>query len=63
MDVTQVVRVLEIANNDLPTVEYRYERSKRELDSIEAEKQNSARILQEISDQISIYVKYAKNKD
>ena len=33
MDTPSVIRVLEIANNDLPTVEYRYERSKRELDS------------------------------
>ena len=30
MGVKQVVRLLEIANNDLPTVEYRYERLKRE---------------------------------
>ena len=62
MGVKQVVRVLEIANNDLPTVEYRYERSKRELDSIEAEKQNSARILQEISDQISYLRKICKEQ-
>jgi hypothetical protein len=34
-------------------VEHRYERSKRDLDSIEANKRNSARILQEISDQIA----------
>jgi hypothetical protein len=53
MGVEQVVRLLEIANNDLPVVEHRYERSKRELDSIEAEKQNSARLIQELTDQIS----------
>jgi DNA-binding CsgD family transcriptional regulator len=53
MGVKQVVRVLEIANNDLPLVEHKYERSKGDLDSIEAEIQNSARILQEISDQIA----------
>ena len=34
-------------------MEHRYERSKRDLDSIEAEKQNSARLLQELSDQIA----------
>jgi hypothetical protein len=50
--VEQVVNLLKIANNDLPVVKHRYERSKRDLDSIEAEKHNSARILQEISDQI-----------
>jgi hypothetical protein len=53
MGVEQVVKVLEIANNDLPVVEHRYERSKRDLDSIEAEKHNSARILQGLSDQIA----------
>jgi hypothetical protein len=53
MGVEQVVRLLEIANNDLPVVEHRYERSKRDLDSIEADKHNSARILQELSDQIA----------
>src|SRR5205823_9005503 len=35
MGVEQVIRLLEIANNDLPVVQYRYERSKRDLDSIE----------------------------
>jgi hypothetical protein len=53
MDVQNVTRLLEIANNDLLVVEHRYERSKRDLDSIEAEKRNSARILQELSDQIA----------
>jgi hypothetical protein len=57
MGVKQVVRLLEIANNDLPVVEHRYERSKRDLDSIEADKHNSARILQEISDQIATMCK------
>jgi hypothetical protein len=36
MDVQHVIRLLEIANNDLPAVEYRYERSKREVDDLEA---------------------------
>ena len=53
MGVEQVVNLLKIANNDLPVVEHRYERSKRDLDSIEAEKGNSARLLQELSDQIA----------
>ena len=48
-----VIRVLEIANNDLPLVEHKYERLKREVDDIEANKHNSARILQELSDQIA----------
>ena len=37
MGVEQVVKLLEIANNDLPTVEHKYERLKREVDDIEAE--------------------------
>jgi hypothetical protein len=53
MGVEQVVRLLEIANNDLPVVEHRYERLKREIDEIEAEKHNSARILQDLSDQMT----------
>jgi hypothetical protein len=53
MDVEQVVKLLEIANNDLPLVEHKCERLKREVDDIEADKHNSARILQEISDQIA----------
>jgi hypothetical protein len=52
MDTPSVIRVLEIANNDLPSVELRYEKRKRELDSIEAEKRNSIRIFQKINDQI-----------
>ena len=53
MGVEQVVNLLKIANNDLPLVEHKCERLKREADDIEADKHNSARILQEISDQIA----------
>jgi hypothetical protein len=53
MDVQHVIRLLEIANNDLPLVGHKCERLKREADEIEANKQNSARILQELSDQIA----------
>ena len=53
MDTPSVIRVLEIANNDLPLVEHKCERLEREADEIEADKHNSARILQEISDQIA----------
>ena len=52
-DAPSVIRFLEIANNDLQSVEYRYERLKREADALEAEKRNSARIFQELSDQIA----------
>jgi hypothetical protein len=53
MGVAQVVNLLKIANNDLPLVEHKYERLKREVDDLEANKHNSARILQDLSDQIA----------
>jgi DNA-binding Lrp family transcriptional regulator len=60
--VEQVVKLLGIANNDLPLVEHKYERLKREVDDIEADKHNSARILQEISDQITYLRKICKEQ-
>ena len=57
MDTPSVIRVLEIANNDLPLVEHKYERLKREVDDLEAEKRNSARIFQELTDKISTMLK------
>jgi hypothetical protein len=62
MDTPSVIRLLEIANNDLPIVEHKYERLKREVDDLEANKHNSARILQEISDQISYLRKICKEQ-
>ena len=53
MDAPSVIRVLEIANNDLPLVEHKCERLKREADDLEAEKRNSARIFQELTDKIA----------
>ena len=48
-----MINFLKIANNDLQLVEYRCERLKREAYALEAEKRNSARIFQELTDQIS----------
>ena len=62
MGVEQVVNLLKIANNDLPLVEHKYERLKREVDDLEANKHNSARILQEISDQITYLRKICKEQ-
>jgi hypothetical protein len=62
MGVEQVVNLLKIANNDLPLVEHKCERLKREVDEIEADKHNSARILQEISDQITYLRKICKEQ-
>ena len=52
MNVQHVNRLLAIANNHLPSVEYTYETCKREVEDIEAEKRNSIRIYQEINDKI-----------
>jgi hypothetical protein len=48
-----VVNLLTIANNDLPSVQWRYEKLKREEASIKAGNHNSAKIYQELSDHIS----------
>jgi hypothetical protein len=53
MDTPSVIRLLEIANNDLPVVEHKCERRKRDLDSLEADNRNSARLFQELTDQIA----------
>ena len=52
LHVQHVIRLLEIANNHLPSVEYTYETRKREVQDLEAKKRNSARIYQEINDKI-----------
>jgi hypothetical protein len=53
MNAQQVIRLLKIANNHLPTVEQRCEDLKREVCSLEGDKRNSTMILQELSDQVS----------
>ena len=53
MGVEQVVNLLKIANNDLPLVEHKCERLKRDLDDLEAEKRNSTRVFQEMNNQIA----------
>jgi hypothetical protein len=62
MDTPSVIRVLEIANNELPIVEHKCERLEREVVDLEANKHNSARILQEISDQITYLCKICKEQ-
>jgi transposase len=53
MNAQHVVNLLAIANNDLPSVEYRCERLKREEASLKAGNHNSARTLKELFDLIS----------
>jgi hypothetical protein len=47
-----VVRLLQFANNDLPRLEYRYQRLEQEVETLEFEKRNSGRIFQDLSDQV-----------
>jgi chromosome segregation ATPase len=53
MNAQEVIRLLTIANDDLPSVEYRCEMLKREVNSLEGSIKNSTMIVQELSDQIS----------
>jgi hypothetical protein len=50
--VPHAIRLLKIANNDQPTVEYRYGSVKREVDKLEGDIRNSTMIFQGFSDQI-----------
>lgn len=52
MNSQDIKRILEIAHRDLSSIEYRYRALQREISSLEAEKRNSARIFQDLNDQI-----------
>jgi hypothetical protein len=52
MGTKEVINLLEIANNDLPALENRYNRLKKEADDIEYRNANSNRILQNVESQI-----------
>ena len=54
MHVQHVNRLLEIANNDLPAVELRYERLKREAATLEFDRANSARDFQQLNEHITM---------
>jgi transposase len=52
MGVQQVVNLLEIANTDLPDIQCRYERIKREVNTLEFKKQQSHRTMAYFNNQI-----------
>ena len=52
MSVRHVNSLLMIANNNLPSLEHKYESLKREVNSKESEKQNLAKIIQDYNDQV-----------
>jgi hypothetical protein len=71
MNVQHVNRLLEIANNDLPAVELRYERLKREAATLEFDRANSARDFQQLNEHLimmrktrdSVRLDYEKEMD
>jgi hypothetical protein len=71
MDVQHVIRLLEIANKDLPAVELRYERLKREAATLEYDRANSVRDFQQLNEHIimmrktrdSIHLDYEKGME
>jgi hypothetical protein len=54
MGIKQVVNVLAIANNDLPDIQCRYERLKREVNTLEFNKQQSHIALSYFNNQIEM---------
>jgi hypothetical protein len=52
--VRHVVDILAIANNDLPNIQYRYERLKREVNKLEFNKQQSHKALSYFNNQIEM---------
>jgi hypothetical protein len=61
MDSERVVRLLAIANNDLPSLENRYNNLKEEVNSLEEQKRNSDRKLLELKNQITESSNYVEN--
>jgi hypothetical protein len=49
MNVAHVIRLLRIASNDIPSVEYRHQQLGKEAASLEAHNRNAARTLQQLS--------------
>jgi hypothetical protein len=54
MGIKQVVNLLEIANTDLPDIQCRYERIKREVNTLEFKKQQSHRTMAYFNNQIEM---------
>ena len=53
MNVSNVIKLLTIANNDLPALEDRYESRKRKAGELEGKIRNSTMIFQDLNNQIS----------
>lgn len=53
MNVAHVIRLLNMANTDIQSIEYLYQKLRREADSLEARNRNAAITFQQLSDCIS----------
>jgi hypothetical protein len=53
MNIGQIINLLKIANNNLPSVQHKFEQLSRDVISIEADIQNSFRTYQEVSNKIT----------
>jgi hypothetical protein len=51
MNIQHVLKLLRIANNDLPSVEHRYENLKTEVNSLEEQKRELNRIILELNNE------------
>src|SRR5207344_2871687 len=50
--IPHVIKLLQVANNDLPGFEYRFQRLEQEVETLEFEKRNSARIFQDFENRV-----------
>jgi transposase len=57
MGIKQVVNLLEMSNNDLPDIQRRYERLKREVSTLEFNKQQSHKAMADFNNQIEMKCK------
>jgi chromosome segregation ATPase len=53
MNIDNIINLLKIANNDIPSVEYRYQQLRKETASLEAHNRNAARTLLQLAKEIS----------
>jgi chromosome segregation ATPase len=61
MGVDQAVTIIKNGNNDLPTLEEKYRKLKRDVDSLESRKLEAERTLNDLHDRIDISGKMLKN--
>jgi archaellum component FlaC len=51
--VEQVINLIKITNNDLPALEQKYQKLKREVNSLESRKLEEYRTLNDLQDQVA----------